>query len=64
VRNAARKCTPGLRFYQTMMETDRELRLQNLERVRRLSVEHRADVRVFCAHDVVELERCQAGQPL
>jgi hypothetical protein len=47
-----------------MMETDRELRLQNLERVRRLSVEHRADVRVFCAHDVVELERCQAGQPL
>ena len=64
VRNARRRCTPGLRFYQTMMETDRALRIQNLERVRHLSVAHRNDVRVFCAHDVVELERCQAGQPL
>jgi glyoxylase-like metal-dependent hydrolase (beta-lactamase superfamily II) len=64
VRNPERKCTPALRFYQTMMETDRTLRLQNLERVRRLSVDHRNDVRVFCAHDVVELEHCQAGQPL
>jgi glyoxylase-like metal-dependent hydrolase (beta-lactamase superfamily II) len=64
VRGAKRKCTPALRVYQTMMETDRTLRLQNLERVRALSVVQRADVRVFCAHDVVEFERCQAGRPL
>jgi glyoxylase-like metal-dependent hydrolase (beta-lactamase superfamily II) len=64
MREAKRHCTPGLRLYQTMMETDRQLRLANQERLRRLSVEHQADVRVFCAHDVVELERCQAGAPL
>jgi glyoxylase-like metal-dependent hydrolase (beta-lactamase superfamily II) len=64
VRRPDRKCTPGLRAYQTMMETERELRLHNQERVRRLSVEHRADVKVICAHDAVELERCQAGRPL
>ncbi len=64
MRQAKRQCTPGLRGYQTMMDTDRQLRLANQERLRRLSVEHQADVRVFCAHDVVELERCQAGAPL
>lgn len=46
------------------MDTDRDLRLANQERLRRLSVQHQADVRVFCAHDVVELERCMAGAPL
>ena len=64
MREAKRRCTPGLRFYQTMMETDRELRLANQERLRRLSVERRAELRVICAHDVVELEHCQAGRPL
>jgi glyoxylase-like metal-dependent hydrolase (beta-lactamase superfamily II) len=64
MRRATRKCPPGLRGYQTMMETDRKLRLQNQERVRRLSVEHRAEVRVICAHDVVEFEKCAAGTPL
>jgi glyoxylase-like metal-dependent hydrolase (beta-lactamase superfamily II) len=64
VRRRTRKCTPGLRFYQTMMETDRRLRLANQQRVRRLSVEKRDQVRVICAHDPVELERCQAGRPL
>jgi glyoxylase-like metal-dependent hydrolase (beta-lactamase superfamily II) len=64
MRQAKRHCTPGLRGYQTMMEVDRQLRLANQERVRRLSVEHSADVRVICAHDVVEFERCVAGAPL
>jgi glyoxylase-like metal-dependent hydrolase (beta-lactamase superfamily II) len=64
VRRAKRKCTPGLRLYQTMMETDRRLRLANQKRVRRLSVEKRGKVRVVCAHDPVEFERCAAGRPL
>jgi glyoxylase-like metal-dependent hydrolase (beta-lactamase superfamily II) len=64
VRRPQRKCTPGLRFYQTMMETDRRLRLANQKRVRRLSVEKRDEVRVICAHDPVEFERCAAGRPL
>ena len=64
VRRKKRKCTPGLRGYQTLMETDRELRLANQERVRRLSVERRNEVRVLCAHDPVEFEMAAAGQPL
>jgi hypothetical protein len=64
MRAAKRHCTPGLRGYQTMMETDRRLRLANQERLRKLSVQHQSEVRIFCAHDVVELERCQRGAPL
>lgn len=64
MRQAKRRCTPGLRGYQTLMETNRELRLANQERLRKLSVQHQAEIRIFCAHDVVELERCAAGTPL
>lgn len=64
VRGPDRRCTPGLRAYQTMMEVDRDRRLANQERVRRLSVERRDDVRVICAHDPVELERARTGQLL
>lgn len=64
VRRSARECSPGLRLYQTMMETGRDLRMANQERVRRLSVEHRDEVRVICAHDVVEFERATTGRLL
>ena len=64
MRRARRKCTPGLRFYQTLMETDRSLRMANQERLRKLSVDARASVRILCAHDPVEFERCVAGRPL
>lgn len=46
--------TPGLRFYQTMMEKDRRARLANQERLRQLRRAHAADVEVFCSHDMVE----------
>lgn len=36
VRRAKRKCTPGLRGYQTMMEVDRDRRLANQARLRAL----------------------------
>lgn len=61
MREAKRHCTPGLRAYQTMMEVDREQRLTNQERLRRLSVEKKGEVRVLCAHDPVEFERAAAG---
>lgn len=64
VRSPTRDCTPGLRAYQTMMEADREARLANQERVRELSVTHRDEVRVICAHDVVEYEHAAAGRML
>lgn len=64
MREAKRRCTPGLRAYQRLMEASRRDRLVNQERLRRLSVERGHEVQFVCAHDVVELERCQAGRPL
>jgi glyoxylase-like metal-dependent hydrolase (beta-lactamase superfamily II) len=49
-------CTPGLRMYQKMMEVDRESRLMNQRRLRQLIRNHSAEVKIFSAHDAVELE--------
>lgn len=51
-----RACPPGLRGYQRMMEVDRSARLINQQRLRDLSVQHADDLRIFCAHDLVEFE--------
>jgi glyoxylase-like metal-dependent hydrolase (beta-lactamase superfamily II) len=51
-----RRCTPGMRFYQTMMEVDREARLRNQERLRALSRDRTNEVRLFCSHDAVEFK--------
>lgn len=58
-----RRCTPGLRFYQTMMDTDRSLRLDNQERLRDLKTEHGAAVTIFCSHDAIELRALQQENP-
>ncbi|WP_386348985.1 MBL fold metallo-hydrolase [Xanthomonas campestris] len=55
-------CTPGLRFYQWMLEKDRTARLHNQQRLRALRQQQGAEVEVFCSHDVVEFERI-AGLP-
>jgi glyoxylase-like metal-dependent hydrolase (beta-lactamase superfamily II) len=55
-------CTPGLRGYQRLMEMDRAARLRNQSRLRRLVREHGAAVRVFCAHDPVELAAWQRAR--
>lgn len=47
-------CPPGLRGYQAMMEVDRAARLNNLRRVRELSLSGGEGVRIFCAHDAKE----------
>lgn len=62
MRAAARHCTPGLRAYQRMMEVDRDARLENQQRLRRLSLERRGRVSIFCAHDRVEFDHAAAGQ--
>jgi glyoxylase-like metal-dependent hydrolase (beta-lactamase superfamily II) len=64
VRGDRRRCTPGLRAYQTMMEVDRRARFANQRLLRRLSRDADAGVTIVCAHDPVELERCRAGAPL
>jgi glyoxylase-like metal-dependent hydrolase (beta-lactamase superfamily II) len=50
-------CTPGLRFYQWLMEKDRRARLWNQERLRELKRRHGDEVDLFSAHDVPEFER-------
>lgn len=57
VGQAERRCTPGLAFYQRMMEQDRTARLHNQARVRALSLERAGEVRVFCSHDLAEYRR-------
>ena len=64
MRQARRRCTPGLRAYQRLMEVDVRARMTNQQRLRTLSIEHRDEVTVTCTHDADELERCQAGRPL
>jgi glyoxylase-like metal-dependent hydrolase (beta-lactamase superfamily II) len=49
------QCTPGLKAYQWMMETDRQARLDNQERLRALSYQH-SEVQLFCSHDAVEFQ--------
>ena len=56
VGGAARECPPGLRGYQRLMNVDARARQDNQERLRRLSVERGHEVRMFCAHDLVEFE--------
>jgi glyoxylase-like metal-dependent hydrolase (beta-lactamase superfamily II) len=64
VRQARRECTPGLRAYQTMMEVNRADRLRNQERLRALSIEHRDQVTMTCAHDAAEFEHYAHGAAL
>jgi glyoxylase-like metal-dependent hydrolase (beta-lactamase superfamily II) len=50
-------CPPGLQLYQRMMAKDYDARCQNLQRLRNLRHRHESEVQIFCAHDMVELER-------
>jgi glyoxylase-like metal-dependent hydrolase (beta-lactamase superfamily II) len=59
-----RRCTPGLRFYQRLMDTDREQRFANQERLRVLKRDHGNEITIFCSHDEKELEAMQNGRPL
>lgn len=59
-RNEARtppSCPPGLRLFQAAMAVDNSARRSNQERLRELARDHASEVRLFCSHDPVELER-------
>lgn len=55
------RCTPGLRFYQTMMQTNKVARLNNQRRLRALAADTEAGVTLFCSHDAREFDRFKAG---
>lgn len=54
-----RRCTPGLRFYQRLMDTDRVRRFENQERLRELKRDEGSQVTIFCSHDQKELVALQ-----
>jgi glyoxylase-like metal-dependent hydrolase (beta-lactamase superfamily II) len=56
------RCTPGLRFYQWMMEKQRDARLANQQRLRDLNASHSREVSIFCGHDPFEFERLSGRQ--
>ncbi len=53
-------CPPALSVFQTAMAADNAARKRNQVRVRELARSHGDEVRVFCAHDPVELAREQS----
>lgn len=61
--NTEPACTPGLRFYQTMMEKDRRARLWNQQRLRELRASGHLSVDILCSHDPYEFEHA-AGRAL
>jgi glyoxylase-like metal-dependent hydrolase (beta-lactamase superfamily II) len=54
------RCTPGLRFYQWMMEQDRGARLANQCRLRELKRRHGGIIQIMSSHDPLEFERAAA----
>jgi glyoxylase-like metal-dependent hydrolase (beta-lactamase superfamily II) len=50
-------CTPGLRLFQNLVQIDGRQRRANQARLLQLAGEQRGQMRLFCAHDPVELER-------
>lgn len=56
-----RACPIGLEVFQRLVAIDDERRLANQERLRALARERAGQVRVFCAHDDVELDRMRAA---
>jgi glyoxylase-like metal-dependent hydrolase (beta-lactamase superfamily II) len=56
-------CTPGLRFYQWMMQKEARSRHANQARLRALRQMHGDEVTIFCAHDPVEFERLSGRAP-
>ena len=56
----ARTARPGCALFQTAMAADGSARTNNEERLNELARDHGDEVRLFCAHDPVELERATA----
>ena len=55
------ECPRGLRAFETVMAMDDVLRRNNQRRLRALAQAHSRDVRLICAHDPNEFDRCVAA---
>jgi glyoxylase-like metal-dependent hydrolase (beta-lactamase superfamily II) len=55
---AGRRCTKGLDWFQRLICMDAAAWRHNQQRLRQLAGDRAAGVRVFCAHDPDEFDRC------
>ena len=55
-------CPLALRAFQRLVAIDNDARLANQERLGLVARDATAGVRVFCAHDPLELERCRSAR--
>jgi glyoxylase-like metal-dependent hydrolase (beta-lactamase superfamily II) len=55
-KNTPRECPPGLRLFQTVVQTDKVARHANQARLRELHAAHSAEITMFSAHDLSELD--------
>jgi glyoxylase-like metal-dependent hydrolase (beta-lactamase superfamily II) len=53
---AAPSCPPGLAFFQWLVAIDDDVRRRNQARLRQLARDHAGTVKIFSAHDPVELD--------
>ena len=60
VADARRAARPGCARFRAAMAADNSARVTNQARLRELARDHGDEVRLFCSHDPVELEREQA----
>ena len=56
-----RRCPPGLRAFQSLVQADSKVRHENQERLGELARRREGEVRLFCSHDPVEFDRAQGS---
>jgi glyoxylase-like metal-dependent hydrolase (beta-lactamase superfamily II) len=56
-----RRCPPGLRAFQSLVQADSKLRHENQERLRELARRRAGEVRLMSSHDPVEFERARSS---
>jgi len=54
-------CPPGWRAFQGLVGLERKRRVENEERLRELNAREGSEVRMFCAHDMDELQSLRSG---
>jgi glyoxylase-like metal-dependent hydrolase (beta-lactamase superfamily II) len=59
VHGAERRCPPGLRFYQRMMDHDHTARVLTQNRLRALALSSQHGLRISCSHDAVEFQQME-----
>ena len=58
LEDPGRHCPPGLKGYERLMQTERDMRVANQRRLAALHQEHGQEVTIICSHDPSEFDAC------